>query len=99
MRLPVIALTALLPCIVTSVALAQSPTPGAALICAECHGTEGRQGGVIPGIASRPAAIIAGKLRDYRADKVADATVMPRLAKGLTDEEIDSVALYFSQLR
>ncbi len=76
-----------------------APAPLAAAVCANCHGTEGRNEGAIPAIAGKPAFLIAGKLRDFKADKVANATVMPRLVKGLTDAEIDTVAQYFANLR
>lgn len=76
-----------------------APAPLAAAVCANCHGTEGRNEGAIPAIAGKPAFLIAGKLRDFKADKVANATVMPRLVKGLTEAEIDTVAQYFSGLR
>ena len=78
---------------------AADPAPLAAAVCANCHGTEGRNEGAIPAIAGKPAFLIAGKLRDFKADKVANATVMPRLIKGLTEAEIDSVAQYFANLR
>lgn len=78
---------------------AAEPGPLAAAVCANCHGTEGRNEGAIPAIAGKPAFLIAGKLRDFKADKVANATVMPRLVKGLTEAEIDTVAQYFANLR
>lgn len=78
---------------------AAEPAPLAAAVCANCHGTEGRKEGAIPAIAGKPAFLIAGKLRDFKADKVANATVMPRLVKGLTEAEIDTVAQYFANLR
>jgi sulfide dehydrogenase cytochrome subunit len=75
------------------------PLPAAAAPCANCHGTDGRQQGVIPAIAGRPAVILLGKLQDFRADKATDATVMPRLIKGLTDGELEAVTQYFSTIR
>jgi len=73
--------------------------PAAAAVCANCHGTDGRKDGPIPAIAGKPAFLIAGKLREFKADKVANATVMPRLVKGLTEAEIDAVAAYFAAIR
>lgn len=78
---------------------AETCLPGAAAVCANCHGTEGRNEGLIPAIAGKPAFLIAGKLRDFKADRVANATVMPRLVKGMTEAEIDTVAQYFAELR
>ncbi|SEH61678.1 c-type cytochrome [Magnetospirillum fulvum] len=73
--------------------------PAAAAVCANCHGTDGRKDGPIPAIAGKPAVLIASKLRDFKADKIANATVMPRLVKGLTEAEIDTVATYFAAIR
>ena len=78
---------------------APRPLPPAAAVCANCHGPDGRLHGPIPAIAGRPAAFIAQKLRAYRDGADKEATVMPRLARGLTEAEIDSVAVYFSQVR
>ena len=75
------------------------PLPAAAAVCATCHGTDGRQPGAIPAIAGRPAALLLEKLQQFRADKVSDATVMPRLVKGLTEEELSVVASYFAAIR
>lgn len=75
------------------------PLPAAAAPCANCHGTDGHRQGAIPAIAGRPAPLLAGTLRQYRSDSVPDATVMPRLIKGLTDAEIDQIAAYFSAIR
>jgi sulfide dehydrogenase cytochrome subunit len=85
--------------VLPSVSWAADTAPLAAAVCANCHGTEGRNEGAIPAIAGKPAFLIAGKLRDFKADKVANATVMPRLIKGLTEAEIDTVAQYFANLR
>jgi len=76
-----------------------APLPAAAAPCANCHGTDGRQQGAIPAIAGRPAVALAEKLRQFRADAVADATVMPRLIKGLTEGELDAIAGYFAAIR
>lgn len=73
------------------------PLPVAAAACANCHGTDGRLHGPIPAIAGRPAILLIERLREFRADRAVDATVMPRLVKGLTEAEIEAVARYFSQ--
>jgi len=74
-----------------------SALPPAAAPCANCHGTDGLGQGAIPAIGGRPAEVLAQKLREYRGDQPpADATVMPRLIKGLSETEIDTVAQYFS---
>lgn len=73
-------------------AAAQSANPQLLTIsCAGCHGTGGHSAGAIPSIYGRSAASIAETLRAFRDGKQ-PATVMTRIAKGYTDEEIDTVA-------
>lgn len=75
-----------------SPAAAQNASPQLlTLSCAGCHGTGGRSPGAIPALNGRPAMLIAQMLRDFRGD-TRPATVMNRIAKGYTDEEIDAVA-------
>lgn len=65
--------------------------------CAACHGTDGKAA------AESGAAVLAGmdknqlnsKLMAFKAGTV-NATVMHRHAKGLTDDEIQALAVYFS---
>jgi len=71
--------------------------PAVAAACVSCHRTESRDG-PIPAIAGKPAPLLASKLRDFKADKVPNATVMPRLVKGLTEDQIDQIAAYFAAL-
>jgi sulfide dehydrogenase cytochrome subunit len=80
-------------------AAAQTSLPPVAAFCANCHGTDGRLTGPIPALAGRPADLLLAKLVEFKQDKVAQATVMPRLVKGLTDGELQVAAQYFSKLR
>ena len=92
-------LSVLVPSAVSAETRPAPPLPAAAAVCANCHGTDGRRQGAIPAIAGRPAALLLESLRQFRADKAADATVMPRLIKGLTEEELSVVATYFAAIR
>ncbi|MFT0849954.1 hypothetical protein VRY85_04110 [Achromobacter sp. F4_2707] len=70
-----------------------------AAACANCHGTDGRSPGSIPSIAGRPETILKKQLLAFKADTPpAGTTVMDRLAKGLSDEQISALALHFSQI-
>ena len=60
-----------------------------ALSCAGCHGPDGRSPGSIPSLNGRSATALAMALRAFRTEP---ATVMGRIAKGYSDEEIDAVA-------
>ena len=65
--------------------------------CFSCHGTEGRYGeDSIPAIAGRPAEILEAQLLAFRNDEVPGTTIMNRLAKGYTDEQIGLLAWYFA---
>ena len=68
--------------------------------CFNCHGTDGRSNGAIPSIAGRPQLALKNQMLVFKSDQPpAGTTVMTRIAKGYTDQEIDALALYFSQIK
>jgi cytochrome c553 len=81
-------------------ALAQvSAAPPGAAACSGCHLPPGA--GVatsIPPVHGRDAGEIAAAMGDYRAGR-RPATVMDRLARGFSDEEIQAIALWLSAQR
>jgi len=80
-------------------AAAQAPDPNLARNiaagCANCHGTNGASKGGMPSLAGQPKADLVRKMQDYKSGKT-PATIMPQLAKGYTDEQIDLVAGWFA---
>jgi sulfide dehydrogenase cytochrome subunit len=66
-----------------------------AATCANCHGTNGVSRGIVPSIAGQPKADLATKMQEFKQNK-RPGTIMPQLAKGFTDEQIDIVAAYFA---
>jgi sulfide dehydrogenase cytochrome subunit len=64
-----------------------------ALSCASCHGTNGASPGSIPRIQGRSAEYIEKAMLQYKAGE-RPATVMNRIAKGYTDEEIKLLSAY-----
>lgn len=78
-------------------ALAQS-APGALLsaACTSCHGVDGRSATAIPAIAGRPAGELAAALLAFR-DGTREGTIMGRVAKGYTPEQIALLAAWFSE--
>lgn len=65
--------------------------------CANCH-SDGRTTGTIPPLAGRPAQTLAALLKSYKGDTPPPGTtIMNRLAKGYTDEQIEALAKYFSE--
>lgn len=67
--------------------------------CFSCHGTEGRSPGAIPSIAGEPYNVLLAQLQAFKAGENARATVMNRLASGYTDEQLEALAQYFSQVQ
>ena len=66
-----------------------------AATCANCHGTNGVSVGEVASLAGRPKDELARKMQDFKAGRVS-GTIMPQLAKGFTDEQIDVVAAWFA---
>jgi len=66
--------------------------------CANCHGTEGRLAGAIPAIANRPASVLEAQLLAFKNDEEPRATVMDRIAKGYSEDELRALAQYFANL-
>ena len=77
-----------------SAALYQRAT---AATCANCHGTDGKSvsGSAVPSLAGMPKAQMLAQMKAFR-DGSRQATVMHQLAKGLTEQQIESVADYFA---
>jgi len=69
-----------------------------AATCSGCHGASADGSGGIPGLKGQQERYLADQLKAFKAGS-RPATVMNRLAKGYTDEEIAGLALHFSRLR
>ena len=65
--------------------------------CMACHGPAGRSPGSIPALYGRSSDFIRSQLMAFR-DGSAESTVMGRLARGYTDEEIARIAEYIGAL-
>ena len=66
--------------------------------CAGCHGTDGDSQGSAPSLQGEDAERLKEMLMAYKTDKE-QGTVMNRIAKGYSDEEIAAVSEYFSRLK
>lgn len=82
---------------VASTASAQAPSTARdiASTCANCHGSNGVSRGVVPSLAGQPKADVATKMLEFKQNK-RPGTIMPQIAKGFTDEQIDAVAAWFA---
>jgi sulfide dehydrogenase cytochrome subunit len=77
---------------------AQAGSMSAAVLadnCAACHGTDGNSPGAIPGLRGKSAAFIEQAMKEYKAD-TRKGTVMNRLAKGYSDEQITAMAKHLA---
>jgi sulfide dehydrogenase cytochrome subunit len=66
--------------------------------CAGCHGTDGMSSGTIPAIDDLEPEGIREELMKYKSGGK-KGTIMNRIAKGYTDEEIDLIARHFGSLQ
>ena len=64
--------------------------------CAGCHGTNGVSQGSAPSIAGEKAENLKQMLLDYKNDKE-KGTIMNRIAKGYSDEELAAVSEFFAK--
>ena len=92
-------LTALAIATGTSPAIAQEDVSVLAGSCASCHGTDGNSPGPIASIAGRPETLLRTQLLGFKAGKIPNTTIMNRLAKGYTDEQLQALARHFSQIK
>jgi cytochrome subunit of sulfide dehydrogenase len=74
-----------------------APPPGA-LSCAGCHAEAGRPETGFPVLQGRPAAEVLAALRDFRAGE-RPATVMDRIARGFSDDELQAIAAWIAAPR
>jgi sulfide dehydrogenase cytochrome subunit len=73
------------------------PPPGAAA-CSGCHPASPRMTSPVPRLSGLDQAAIVTAMQDFRSGK-RPATVMDRIAKGFTDEEIQAIAAWYAALR
>ena len=69
-----------------------------AVACMSCHGVGGISSGSIPSLAGRDSGEMVRQMHDF-ASGARPGTVMNRVAKGYSDEQIVALAQYFNHLR
>jgi sulfide dehydrogenase cytochrome subunit len=92
-------LAAAIGCVsIAAAAVASAEPPPGAAACSGCHpATAGVSSPVLRLAGLDPAAIVRA-MQDFRAGRRA-ATVMDRIAKGFTDEEIQAIAAWWATQR
>jgi cytochrome subunit of sulfide dehydrogenase len=79
-------------------AFAQSTDPLArdvAASCSNCHGTNGKSVGPVPSLAGATKSDLVTKMQEFKSGK-RPGTIMPQLAKGYTDDQIERTAAWFA---
>ena len=66
--------------------------------CAGCHGTDGASPGSIPSIKGLPSSHLVSVMKAFKSGE-RKGTVMNRIARGYTDEEIELMAKHFSSAK
>ena len=76
-------------------AVASAEAPAGAVSCSGCHPASARVTSPVPRLAGLDRAMIARAMHDFRSGQ-RPATVMDRIAKGFTDDEIQALAAWFA---
>ncbi|TNC98590.1 MAG: cytochrome C, class I [Stygiobacter sp.] len=63
--------------------------------CAGCHGTDGHSVGGMPAFSGKKADELKKVLHDYKSGS-REATVMDRIAKAYSVEQLDAIADYYA---
>jgi cytochrome c553 len=80
---------------IAAAANAAADPPTGAVSCSGCHATSTRVTTPVPRIAGLDRAIFLKAMQDFRTGQRV-GTVMDRIAKGFTDEEIQALAAWFA---
>lgn len=100
-RLITIALLSMLaaPAFAADDARAKSPhARNLAATCSACHTRDGADNPAIAPLDGRPATDVANAMRAFRSGE-RTGTVMPQLARGYTDADIDAIATWYAAQR
>lgn len=76
---------------------AQNQGEALAFQCLICHGPQGQGGGEIPPLRAKSAATLMAALQGFKSGE-RKATIMDRIAKGFSDEELRLITDYLAKL-
>jgi cytochrome subunit of sulfide dehydrogenase len=77
-------------------AAAAADPPIGALGCSGCHATSTKVETPVPRLVGRPAAETVKAMQEFRGGQ-RSASVMDRIAKGFSDEEVQAVAAWYAE--
>jgi cytochrome c553 len=77
-------------------AASAAEAPAGVSSCTGCHTASARVDTPVPRIAGKPAADIASQMVAFKAGQRA-GTIMDRIAKGFSDDEIKAIAAWYAE--
>ena len=80
---------------IAAAVVASAEPPAGAAACSGCHPASTRVTSPVLRLAGRDSAAIVKAMQDFRSGARA-GTVMDRIAKGFTDEEIQAIAAWYA---
>jgi cytochrome subunit of sulfide dehydrogenase len=84
--------------LIAAAVVASAEPPAGAASCSGCHPASSRIASPVARLLGLDRAAIVRAMQDFRSGQRA-ATVMDRLAKGFTDEEIQAIAAWYATQR
>jgi len=93
--MPMMRLTAAVAIVLASAGVAlAAEAPAGAAACSGCHASSTRVETPVPPLNGRPAADIASQMIAFKAGQ-RPGTIMDRIAKGFSDDEIRAIAAWY----
>ena len=83
---------------IVAATMASAEPPAGAASCSGCHATSSRLTTPVPRLIGRERSDIVKAMQDFRSGARA-GTVMDRIAKGFTDDEIQAIAAWYATQR
>ena len=80
---------------IAAAVVASAEPPAGAASCSGCHPASTRVASPVPRLAGLDRAAIVKAMQDFRSGQRA-GTVMDRIAKGFTDDEIQAIAAWYA---
>lgn len=90
---PILAGIVLVALVPAAIASSLEAPPGAAA-CSGCHPARATVGTPVPPLIGRDPGSVVAAMQEFRAGK-RQATVMDRIAKGFSDDEIGAIAAWY----
>ena len=80
---------------IVAAGVASAEPPAGAVSCTGCHPASARVTSPVARLAGMDAAAIVRALKEFRSGQ-RTGTVMDRIAKGFTDEEVQAIAAWYA---